>query len=569
MPRRSRIRSSSLENLAAQLRFAPRRTILRQIERAERLAGEVEPAGTYEEEWVAWKITGYRPTLTEPALLVGEALLGDLSAFVERLSEEAKLTPEEIGGAAPGGAAGGGREEGGTLTIDELCARWRVSRKTIERYRRRGLVGLRAHFGAGRVILVFRPAHIEAFEHAHAGRVRTAGAFARLSDRERARVARMGDRLARSQGLSCSAAAGRIAPRLGRGRETVRLILQRSARARSEPAGALSARQRLTIWRAHRWGVAPGAIALRFHRSRATIHRVINERRGELLRRLDLTPPHPPHAPDEFSDDSGAGAILAHAAVTMGLPAPGAMRGTAGEFVASFRKEPAMPAGRERALALGYRLLRFRAWRGVSALARRAPASRELDEIETMLRWASRVKVALVRGQCGLVLRSVEERIGSVERARDAAKWTRVALGAALAAVDGFDPLRGGGGGRLAAPTALALGRALAGAQARRAIESGGAARRADRSVSELADWTLGVSAWGVWLEAPRGMGEAAAELGDEAQAVIVARFGLGTTPPMTMTQARVRFGVSEAKQARMIGQALALARGLRARGRV
>ena len=58
----------------------------RQLERAEQLAAEVDPTVNYPEDWVIFRVTGYRPQMDAPAIVVGEALLGDISVLVERLS---------------------------------------------------------------------------------------------------------------------------------------------------------------------------------------------------------------------------------------------------------------------------------------------------------------------------------------------------------------------------------------------------------------------------------------------------------------------------------------------------
>ena len=119
MPPLPRLRVAALDDLARQLRYAPREALERHIASAERLCEELDPDRGYPEDWFIYRLTGYRPEISEPASLVGEALLGDLSALVERLSVAAGQTPEDAGE--------------GALTIEGLCARWSVRRKTIAR----------------------------------------------------------------------------------------------------------------------------------------------------------------------------------------------------------------------------------------------------------------------------------------------------------------------------------------------------------------------------------------------------------------------------------------------------
>lgn len=542
MPRRSRIRIGALEDLAAQLRFAPRGAALRQIEQAEKLAQEIEPARTYAEDWVAWRITGYRRAMDDPALLVGEALIGDLSAFVERLSEESRLERAELGE--------------GVLTLDDLCARWNVSRKSIERYRRLGLLGIRVRDGSSSVSLVFRLRMVEAFERKYPERLKAAAEFRRLDADERRRVQRMGARLARGANASASAAAARIAPRVGRGRETIRRRLLtgegKPAEAPFIGAGALDVRERLVIWRAHRWGVGVGAIAARFHRSRASVHRVINERRAELLRRLDLSGPVAP----DFLGDARVQALLEEPDVCQGLGSPG--EASVGEFATTWRDARAMDARRERRLAEAYCLLKFRAARVIAALPRSSPGSRALDEAETLLRWGALVKVELARGQAGLALRSIEERIGPVEEAgAPGAALIGEAMSAVCRAIDQFDPFRSG---RLAASTSLALARVLASAEGpmpRQAVQ----ARRTARADVPLADWARAAAEWNSWLAAHSMLRAGAARLKPPLGEAVECRFGLSGGRPMNRAELEARFGLTEAQIERATAMATRLAR--------
>ncbi|MCW5765942.1 MAG: hypothetical protein KIT68_08190, partial [Phycisphaeraceae bacterium] len=131
MPPSSRLRVSALAELARQLRFIPAEAARRHLARVEALAGRVDPAGTYPEDWVVLQVTGFRPDLAEPALIVGAALIADLPALAERLSITARQRADDL---APGQ----------WLTAGELTARWHVTPRTLARLRRRGLLCRRA-----------------------------------------------------------------------------------------------------------------------------------------------------------------------------------------------------------------------------------------------------------------------------------------------------------------------------------------------------------------------------------------------------------------------------------------
>ena len=220
MPRLTRIRTGFLEDLAEQLRYTPRATVRKQVQRALALAGEIDPARAYREDRISQRLTGFSVESEDPALLVGEALLGDLSAFVERVTSRAGIRAEDVPGAS--------------LRVEALAERWGVSRKTIERYRRLGLVGFRAEAGASGVQHVLIPlVSVEAFERRHAGRLRAAGSFSRLTEAERRRMVRWAARYRATLGLSLGRAARRLSERTGRSAGAI----VRAVRAEEERTG--------------------------------------------------------------------------------------------------------------------------------------------------------------------------------------------------------------------------------------------------------------------------------------------------------------------------------------------
>ena len=75
MPPLPQLRSPAIQNLYEQLRFAPPKALKRDIERAETLAGEIDRATTYPEDWIVFRLTGYRPEIDQPRLTEGAGLL--------------------------------------------------------------------------------------------------------------------------------------------------------------------------------------------------------------------------------------------------------------------------------------------------------------------------------------------------------------------------------------------------------------------------------------------------------------------------------------------------------------
>ena len=133
-------------------------------------------------------------------------------------------------------------------------ARWGVSRKTLERWRREGLIARRVTGENGKPRLVFAAGVVERFEKGRGGKM--GAGYTRIDERVEARMLRRAAVYAR-MGCSLNQAARRIAERYGRAHETVRQLLKRSeGRGGVEFAerGPPSERERELIARRTGWG---------------------------------------------------------------------------------------------------------------------------------------------------------------------------------------------------------------------------------------------------------------------------------------------------------------------------
>lgn len=550
MPPLPRIRTGALADLADQLRFVPRDTLRRQIARAEDLAGEIDPEGRYPEEWVVFRVTGYRTELNEPSVLVGGALLSDLSAFVERLSAS---VPEAWGELPPGAF----------LDAGALCARWKVSRKTLERCRRRGLIAYRVTGGNGRARLAFPLPGVERFESRHRDGLARAGSFSRIPEEVERRMVRRAAVYRRRLGCSLNQAARRLAARYGRSLEAVRQVLRRAearapARTFTEPPPPLP-RERRLIDRAARLVIEPAAIAERLGRTTASIRRVIVDHRAARLRALGPALPAP-KAGRPRDDD-----VLAHPAVRSGLGAPGETDLLA--FVEAARDQAAPDAEAERARAVAYHALLARTAAVIRALPEHGARASHVDEAEALLRWAARLKVELVRAQLPVVIRSLEAAAGRrLEEIRSAVLVPLIeqALAAGAEAVDAFDPARSGRAGRLAAPTGLAVTRV-----ATRSVREhtsdfgppvGARATPQLRAGVPIADWTRRVAPWQTFLEPDPRVRAALPALDEASRRLLVLRCGWAG-PPLTLRQLAGTLGRTVMKAAILERRALRAAR--------
>lgn len=542
MPPLARLRVTALADLADQLRHASRAALVLNIERAEALVGEIKPEGAYEEDWIIERVTAMRPDLDHPATLVGQAVLADLSAFVERLSAQAALTIDEVGDGAVGS--------------DELAARWGVSRKTVDRYRRLGLIARRVLVGPGRSVLVFGSGAVDAFERAHAERLARAARFSRIEPATAAKII-AASRPLRDAGATMNQAARELAKRFGRSHEAVRQLLTRHDANADEPIfsgrGPLTEHQRALAWRAVRRGIEPAELARRWQRSPASVRRGINIERARRLGGLDLTGP----AGAWFAQPDARAKALDPEPVQEGLGEPGATDLV--ELIARARaaRAPIGAVVRSRAIAACY--LRWRACQQIGELSRASPEAGLLDRIETDLRWAARLIAELVRAHLGSLTRTLEGRLDTpldVMRSGSLRPLIEHSLKAMAAGVWAFDPF---GPGRLAARLVLEIDRAAQRWLADHPEQ--GASSRAGRASARLmagvaiADWTRRVAPWQAWLEPDPRVRAVLDHLDPIDREVLVRRLGFGTKP-WALDELAIELGVARIALPRIQRQA-------------
>ncbi|TVQ64796.1 MAG: hypothetical protein EA379_00785 [Phycisphaerales bacterium] len=553
MARRTTIRIDALQEIVEDLRFAPAATARRHADAAAALAAEIDDDGAYAAAWITTRITGYRPDAASDggdAVIVGRALRAELSALVERLSERANLHISDLGA--------------GALWIDDLCARWGVTARTLERRRRQGLIGRRVRDDAGRTRLAFALADVERFEAAHPRAGRSASPAGRIDDRTRAAILRRAQRYRRRLGWSRNQTAARLARRYARSREAIRTILRDHDDALpapvfpGEPPITLAARQSILRRRARGAGVA--ALAREHDRTRAAIHRALRLERRRLLGELDLRVPAPP----TFQRPDAHDVILAPPGVRTGLGAP--HEPDVGAFVrlAGAAAPPDERAEHARAVAACY--LRWRAARALETLDPRNPGARALDAVETDLRWCARVLAATVADHRRLALATIEERLGAPfetlapEHARALHAQSMAALARAALAFDPFQRDRR----RVAGAASAALQRALSRWSREHhndAHPSPTAAKRTGAPGVALADWTRHVAPWQQWLEPPPGVRTALEHADEETRRAVELRYGWSGDPPRTREDAAALLDIPAARVAALEQRAARLAR--------
>lgn len=537
-----------MADLSRQVRFAPPEALRKHIARAEALAAEIEPKAKYPGEWIVYRVTGYRPEAppgaATPAPVAGTELLRDLSALVEGLCEHAGVRLAELAGA---------------ISAKELGDKWGISVKTIDRYRRAGLVARRAAGSDGRPKLAFMPGVVEAFERSHAIELAAGAAYSRMDLGLRARLIARAERYRRVLGLSRHAAAERLGGRFGRSAEAIRVLLEREddqRRARGQPAvfgdrGPITPGEAGAAYVRWKHGDEPAALARPLGVSRAAVQRAINLERAErlfaLLKDDSLaTPSIAEITVGPAIDDWTSHPLLSPTKARTGLGEPGLT--DLADFIEAGRPRITVSPRDERTLLLAYHVLRVIGREWIGRISRANPQSDRLDQAETALRWGARVKAEIVRMEIPLAIQTVESVLGTRLNtlAPEPCRQLIARLVQAISgACDRADPTRGG---RLAAPAGMALhAAATIWAKDHRAPDEAPKKQATRMMVAKepLPDWTLGVSSWQAFLEPDPRVRASLGSIPPDAARLLTIRMGWDGEPPRTMNAAASALGIA------------------------
>lgn len=514
MPAVTQAKTPCIAQLASELGYASKPTLLRHLHRIDELGPQVDPDGIYPEDWIVFRITGYRPDIDNPSLVSGQALRGDLSAIAEKISEAAGLTADDIIESYE--------------TIDSLSKRWSVSRKTIERYRRLGLIARRLDLGGGRRSVIFMQSTVEWFESLNAKRLGKAAMFDRIPTSTINLIERWAIQYRARLGWSRSQAAARIAARTGHSHEGVRKVLIRIDTQRPEPLftdpGPTTTRDQMFALRAVLRGFEPSDIAKHSKRSHNATLRAINAARFGLLESFEL----PAHRELSLKISNS----LESVPVTNDLETKGPL--DLRSLIDAMRLDKQAVAYEELAWARGYHTLINRASYSLSQVDRSMPSPHRLDEIETDLRWATLLKRELIRSQFGLILSTLELQVGGLIDSISPNRVSFLLMGSIRItgdAIDRFDPSHSG---RITSPIGLAITRFASQQPDVAGPANSGKAGRRIPDGHTIEDWTQIINPWTRWLMPDRRI-ESVLDLLDERDRVIFnRRFGLDSSPPVS-----------------------------------
>jgi RNA polymerase sigma factor (sigma-70 family) len=402
------------------------------IDSAEALIRLVEPDQEYPYEFVVFKVTGYRPNRRAPVEPIGgEDLRQDLLTLILDLCDSFDL-PAEV-------------YEEEVFDTASLAKRQNVSTKTIQRWRRRGLVARRLIFPDGQKRIAFLTESVEAFTTPRKDLVKRSAKFRQLTEAERARIVRRARRLVARTGCSRHELCKHIARRMHRAVETVRYTIRRHDREHPDQAvfpgvdAPLDEEARALIYRCFLHGVPVTELAGRFQRTRGSIYRIVNEMRARQLLNRKIEYVHN----EEFDQKGAEKRILAEStdqADDSESPKQPKAPKDLPPYLKSLYDVPLLTGQQERNLFRQYNFLKYRADQLRGRLDLSHLKAGQLRKIEKMLVLADSIKNRIIRANLRLVVSIAKKHLNGPQTLFELISDGNVSL---MRAVEKFDYGRG------------------------------------------------------------------------------------------------------------------------------
>jgi len=395
-----KIQNHNLAQLLMQLRFTPLKKRRKQLDSAEKLFEIIEEGREYPFEFVCFKITGFHPKgLVNGPLIKGGELKEDLRIFILKLSGQVARCVSDY--------------DEKVYTVDELARLYGVSAKTINRWRKRGLIARKFIFSDGKKLLGFTQSRVEKFVAENAELVEGAKAFRRLSEEEKRRIIKRAIGLQERKGLSRYQLIERIAAEVGRSHETIRKLLldheksKGKSRIFGKRVGVIEPVQAAELYRLYKQGWSVKDLMERFDRSKSSIYRIINQRRVKALlaKKIEFV------TSDEFFEEGAEERIIGRP-VSSSEPAlvessePFEMVGEflLPKYLQTLRETPGLTREREIELFRRYNYLKYLACAGIAGLKSNRVSGTLLTKIENYLAEAEVIKNMIIEANLRLVV---------------------------------------------------------------------------------------------------------------------------------------------------------------------
>jgi RNA polymerase primary sigma factor/RNA polymerase sigma factor len=297
-------------------------------------------------------------------------------------------------------------------TVEELSKMFKVSTKTISRWRQQGLVSRRFVFD-GRKRVGFLKSSVEQFVARNEERVKRGARFSQLTLDERSDMVERARRLARAGG-SLADVTKRVAKRMGRSVETVRYTLKQfdqehpSLAIFPDHTGPLGDDDKRRIFQQYRRGAPVETLAKRYHRTKTSVYRVINEMRARRIMEL----------PIDYIPNPYFGRATAEKTIMAPMPEnPTPVKKTRlpsglPPYLASLYEVPLLTREQEAHLFRKFNFLKYKAVKLRDSLDPIKAKSTVMDAIEKLYEEIVALKNQIVRANLRLVVSIAKRHVG-------------------------------------------------------------------------------------------------------------------------------------------------------------
>ncbi len=396
--------NSDIADLAHQLTLSPRRLRVTQLHGVEQLLALIDPNKAYPYELVCYHITEYRRRgdLSQ-ASIPGTALISDLVTLSEMISRKANLLASELNEPFK--------------THDELAADLKVSTKTIRRWRKRGLMGLRVVYEDGVNRLAFCQQTIDRFVRDNLELVSKGSSFTQLSQQEREYFVNRARELVSKEPLKLHATAKIIAEETGRAIETVRYTLRRHDRKDEAHAifrkngEVICCARELAIQKCFDAGDSITSIARAFAMDSYEVQQTLN---GIKLKTWAQSPPE--YMSNELFDAPNADDLILNVpepltedtkstAVPRNLPS----------YLQSLYMTPLLSREQEQDLFRRYNYLKFKAARALNTIDPHEATEEQFESIASKMRQIELFRQRIIQANLRLVVSIAKRHMGNTK----------------------------------------------------------------------------------------------------------------------------------------------------------
>lgn len=425
-------RIDSIGELARQMGFTPLETRRLQLESAEQLLHEIDPARGYPPEFVVYRITGFRPKIADASdFLAGIALQHDLGTLIEQVSQTLNLHIQSI--AQP------------VLCIDDVTERFNVTSKTIQRWRCRGLPARRLIFNDGKRRVGFLLSSVERFVATHRDELPANTNFSAIDAAEHRRIIEYARRLAIGSGCWPAEIARRIGRKLHRSPLTILHTIRKHDSDHSAAAvfplapSEPGEKERASVLRRFKHGWSLRRLSRRFGRPSPVIGRMVLEERVARLNRRKIRFIH-----DPLYDGADAEALIADivtsSAKSIEMSATDRLPLDLPNGLKDLCRAPLLSASRERAL-----FLKFNFHKSQFATARRRldpqfARSAQLNLLEGFLHHAASTRNEILQANLRLLVSVARKHVRAGVSLMELISDGNLTL---MRAVEGFDVHKG------------------------------------------------------------------------------------------------------------------------------